>query len=125
MSSSTKNSGTKNSAKKNGSAKGAKASVKASAKPSAKAPAKSAKPAAKVEAAKLSCLDAAAMVLKSAGKPMRCKEMIDAMFTAKLWHSDAPTPAATLSSALLREITTKGKEARFQKTERGHFGLRA
>ena len=31
------------------------------------------------------------------------------------------TPAATLDSAILREIGTKGKEARFTKTERGKF----
>ena len=73
----------------------------------------------------LSCLDAAAQVLKDAGEPMQCKAMIDAMFTAKLWSSDAPTPHATLYSAILREITTKGSESRFKKTERGHFALNA
>jgi hypothetical protein len=31
------------------------------------------------------------------------------------------TPAATLYSALLREIKVKGAQARFQKTERGKF----
>ena len=56
---------------------------------------------------------------------MQCKAMIDAMFTAKLWSSDAPTPHATLYSAILREITTKGSESRFKKTERGHFALNA
>lgn len=33
------------------------------------------------------------------------------------------TPHATLYAAILREITVKGKDARFQKTERGHFIL--
>jgi hypothetical protein len=33
------------------------------------------------------------------------------------------TPAATLYSAILREIKAKGKESRFVKTERGKFGL--
>jgi hypothetical protein len=28
-----------------------------------------------------------------------------------------------LYAAILREITVKGKDARFQKTERGHFTL--
>ena len=74
---------------------------------------------------KLSCLDAAAAVLKSSGEPMQCKAMIHAMFAAQLWHSDAPTPAATLYSAILREITTKGANSRFKKTERGHFALNA
>ena len=33
------------------------------------------------------------------------------------------TPQATLYAAILREVQTKGTEARFQKTERGHFAL--
>ncbi len=33
------------------------------------------------------------------------------------------TPHATLYSAILREIGTKGKGARFKKTERGKFAL--
>jgi HB1/ASXL restriction endonuclease-like protein with HTH domain len=70
---------------------------------------------------KLSCLDAAAQVLKTEGKPMNCKAMIDAMFKGKLWHSDAPTPAATLYSAILRETTTKKDASRFKKTQRGLF----
>ena len=31
--------------------------------------------------------------------------------------------AATLYSAILREVTTKGTEARFKKTERGKFSI--
>jgi hypothetical protein len=76
-------------------------------------------------AKKLSCLDAAAQVLKTKGEAMNCKGMIDAMFAAKLWHSEAPTPAATLYSAILREITHKKSEARFKKTDRGLFVLSA
>lgn len=78
-----------------------------------------AKPDAKPKA--MSCLDAAAHVLKAKGEAMNCKGMIDAMFAAKLWHSDAPTPAATLSSAILREVTNKGDAARFKKVDRGQF----
>jgi len=70
---------------------------------------------------KLSCLNAAAQVLKGEGKPMTCKAMIDAMFSQKLWHSDAPTPAATLYSAILREMTKKPDTSRFVKTDRGLF----
>ena len=69
----------------------------------------------------LSCLDAAAQVLNKKGEAMNCKAMIDAIFAAKLWHSDAPTPWATLSSAILREVTTKGDAARFKKVDRGQF----
>ena len=71
---------------------------------------------------KMSCLDAAAAVLKDKGEPMQCKAMVEAMFQKKLWTTDAPTPAATLYSAILRELA-KGKESRFRKIDRGHFAL--
>jgi HB1, ASXL, restriction endonuclease HTH domain len=71
---------------------------------------------------KRSALDAAAQVLSEAGQPMNCQEMIAAMTTKGYWTSPAGrTPQATLYSALLREIKTKGDQARFQKTERGKF----
>ena len=71
----------------------------------------------------LSSLDAAAAVLADRDAPMRCKDLIDLMASAGLWSSTAPTPAATLYSALLREIATKGDQSRFKKTDRGHFAL--
>lgn len=72
--------------------------------------------------AKLSCLDAAAQVLKGSEEPMTCKGMVDAMAQRKLWRTDAPTPAATLSSAILREMK-KGSASRFKKTGRGLFAF--
>jgi HB1, ASXL, restriction endonuclease HTH domain len=74
---------------------------------------------------KLSAIDAAAKVLSETGQPMNTKEMITAMAVKGYWTSPGgKTPAATLYSAILREITTQGAEARFQKTERGKFALR-
>jgi hypothetical protein len=74
---------------------------------------------------KLSAIDAAARVLQEAGTPMTTQEMITAMAAKGYWSSPGGlTPAATLYSAILREITTKGKAARFTKTERGKFALR-
>ena len=74
---------------------------------------------------KMSALNAAAKVLADAGTPMNCQEMIDAMAKAKVWTSpNGQTPAATLYSAILREIKTKGKDARFKKTERGKFAAK-
>jgi hypothetical protein len=71
---------------------------------------------------KLSALDAAAKVLQEAGQPMNCQDMIAAMAAKGYWTSPAgKTPAATLYSAIMREIKTKGNQARFQKTARGHF----
>src|SRR4051812_39541040 len=63
---------------------------------------------------KLSCLDAAAQVLKAKGEPMNCAAMIEAMREKKLWDTKAPTPSATLYSAILREMKTKESEARFK-----------
>jgi hypothetical protein len=83
------------------------------------------KPAKEAKPKKMSCLDAAAAVLKSKGEPMRCIDMVAAMKEKGLWETSAPTPAATLYSAILRELTAKGRDSRFKKTDRGHFGLNA
>jgi hypothetical protein len=89
-------------------------------KPKGKGRAKNQKPAPKPN--KLSAIDAAAKVLADAGQPMNCQEMIDAMAAKGYWASPGgKTPAATLYSAILREIGKKGKESRFTKTERGKF----
>jgi hypothetical protein len=71
---------------------------------------------------KLSALDAAAKVLEETGQPLTCQEMIDAMANQGYWSSPGGrTPAATLYSAILRELTAKGDQCRFIKTERGKF----
>jgi hypothetical protein len=76
------------------------------------------------KAKKSSALDAALRVLEETGQPMTCLEMIEAMAAKGYWTSPSgATPSATLYSAVLREITAKGKDARFVKTERGKFGL--
>jgi HB1, ASXL, restriction endonuclease HTH domain len=75
-------------------------------------------------AKKPSALDAAARVLAETGSPMTCKELIEAMAAKGYWSSPkGKTPAATVYSSLLRELTTKGKESRFKKAERGKFSL--
>jgi HB1, ASXL, restriction endonuclease HTH domain len=106
--------------------KGSKKSVKQSGSshvPSAAAAKRKPHPSKPEHAAEkgLSCLDAAAKVLREAKEPMSCKQLIDTIFAAKLWHSDAPTPAATLSSAILREMSTKKTASRFKKVGRGQF----
>lgn len=75
---------------------------------------------------KLSAIDAAATVLAAANKPMGTKQMIEAMAAAGLWTSPGgKTPHATLYSAILREITVRGDNARFVKADRGTFATRA
>jgi len=73
---------------------------------------------------KLSALDAAAKVLDERGEPMTTGAMIEEMATRRYWKSPGgKTPAATLYSAILREINLKGKDARFKKTDRGMFAF--
>jgi hypothetical protein len=73
----------------------------------------------------MSAIDAAAKVLADAREPMNCKSLIEAMAAKGLWTSPGgKTPWATLYSALLREINTKGSDARFVKVERGQFAAK-
>jgi hypothetical protein len=95
----------------------AKAAKPAKTKPDAK-------PDAPAKPKKIGCLDAAAKLLGETGQAMTCQEMIDAMATKGYWTSpNGKTPSATLYAAILREITTKAKESRFTKTERGKFAF--
>ncbi len=88
------------------------------AKAKAKAPA-----AKKAAAGKMSCLDAAAKVLGEKKEAMTTAQMIEAMAAKGYWTSPGgKTPAATLYSAILRELG-KGKESRFKKASPGHFTL--
>jgi hypothetical protein len=76
-------------------------------------------------APKLSAVDAAAKVLEESGQAMNCQELIATMAARGYWQSPkGRTPAATLYSALLRELQTKGEQARFVKVQRGKFALR-
>ncbi len=73
----------------------------------------------------LSQLDAAAKVLGEATEPMTTKEMVESMTAKGYWTSPGgKTPHATLYSAILRELQSKGETGRFIKTDRGHFKLR-
>lgn len=75
---------------------------------------------------KMSALDAAAKVLREKKQSMSAKEMIETMEAKGYWKSPGgKTPDATLYAAIVREIKTKGGEARFAKTERGKFAISA
>ena len=103
-----KNSSTKTPAKKTASRMTAKATKKT-------------KDSKKKKLRKPSGLDAAAQVLTKAKEPMRCKDIVDAMLSKGLWTTSGKTPHATIYAAIIREISKKGKEARFKKTDRGLF----
>jgi hypothetical protein len=84
-----------------------------------------AKKAKEPKAKKVGALDAAVQVLAGTKEPLNCKAMIEAMAKRALWTSPGgQTPWATLYSAIIREIATKGKESRFTKTERGKFAAK-
>jgi hypothetical protein len=56
---------------------------------------------------------------------MNSKQMIEAMAAKGLWTSPGgKTPHATLYSAIIREIATKGKDSRFVKKDRGQFAAK-
>ena len=107
-----------------------KAAAKPASKPASppapkatgKAKAKQAATPAPAKARKMGALDAAALVLADAAKPMRSKELIAEMARRGLWTSPGgKTPEATLYAAILREIGAKGPDARFARAGKGEF----
>jgi hypothetical protein len=96
----------------------------AEAKPAKKA--RNRKPKAETAAPqKTSALDAAAKVLGEEMRPMSTKELIGLMAAKGYWTSPGgKTPAATLYSAILRELDSKGDAARFVKVGKGQFARR-
>lgn len=83
---------------------------------------KASKPKKEPATKRMSALNAAAKVLSESTEPLNTKQMVEAMATKGYWSSPGgKTPHATLHSAIMREINTKGAEARFTKVERGKF----
>ena len=72
------------------------------------------------KAKRLSGLDHAATVLAAAKEPLAAKTIAERAIAAG-WTTNGKTPHATLYAAMTREITAKGKDARFAKVERGLF----
>ena len=73
----------------------------------------------------MSGLDAAAKVLGESGVPLNCPAIIEAVFKAGYWTSNGKTPAATIHTAIVTEITKKGDKSRFVKVGRGLFKSKA
>ncbi len=104
------------------SGEGQAAEAPVGASPATGKKAKAPKPPKEPKAKKVSALDAAAQVLAAAGTPLNAKHMIADMAAKGLWTSPGgKTPESTLYAAIIREISAKGAEARFRKTERGMF----
>jgi len=72
-----------------------------------------------------SALDAAVGVLSETQEPMTCRQLLETMAAKDYWKSaSGKTPQNTLYAAILKEITTKGDDSRFQKVGRGQFTLK-
>ena len=66
-------------------------------------------------------LDLAAEVLAKAKEPMDCKAIVEKVLASGRWQTKGKTPAATLYSAIIREVANKCTDARFKKVGRGKF----
>jgi len=81
--------------------------------------------------AKLSALDAAALVLADLPKSeattgIGANDLIDRMQSNGLWQSPGgKTPSATLYAAMVREINARGDASRFARIAKGRFALAA
>ena len=71
---------------------------------------------------KISGLTAAFMVLIDADKDLGVKEIVEIAGEKGWWKSGAATPHATIYAAIIREVATKGDDARFRRgKKRGTF----
>ncbi len=71
---------------------------------------------------KISGLTAAFMVLVDADKDLGVKKIVEIAAEKGWWKSDAATPHATIYAAIIREVATKGDDARFKRgKKRGTF----
>jgi hypothetical protein len=71
-----------------------------------------------------SLLNLAAIALAEAHEPLNCRQMVERVLATGLWKTEGKTPAATLTSAILRECKQKGDQARFRKVGPGKFSAR-
>ena len=69
----------------------------------------------------MSGLDAAARVLTEDNTEMNVRQIAEAAIERGYWSPAGATPAATISSAIQREIARLGNESRFYKAGKGLF----
>jgi len=73
----------------------------------------------------MSGLDAAARVLTEDNTEMNVRQIAEAAIERGYWSPAGATPQATISSAIQREIVSKGAESRFFKAGKGLFATYA
>ncbi len=69
-------------------------------------------------------LPAAEAVLKRAGKPLTCREIVDRAAAAGLLDSMGKTPEKTLYAMFERHIAAQGFQCQFYKVKAGLYDLR-
>lgn len=69
-------------------------------------------------------LPAAETILKRAGRPLTCREIVERATEAGILDSRGKTPWNTLSALLNRHIEAEGDQCRFQKVGPGKFELK-
>ncbi len=56
---------------------------------------------------------------------MKCNEIVERLLARKAWTTTGKTPAATLASAIIRDMKHRGSASRFVKKGRGLFAANA
>ncbi len=74
---------------------------------------------------RVTLVGAAIEILRDAKEPMACKDIVELALERKIWEpaKGGKTPANTLYATFLREIKSKGNNARFKKALPGKFEL--
>jgi hypothetical protein len=72
----------------------------------------------------VSGLQAAYLVLKEAAEPLTIRQIMERIDEQGLANLSGKTPAATVSAAMQREISTKAGDSRFTKSGKGLFAVR-
>lgn len=72
----------------------------------------------------LTALDAVAVVLGGAGKPLDCRTITNQLLDRQLWSTTARVPEQSIHAYLAVDIKNKGANSRFQRTAPGKFALR-
>ena len=72
----------------------------------------------------MNSIEAAIVVLRKAGTPLRFEELTERMVPDGLWSTKGKTPAATVNAAITVNIKKKGESSTFVRVASGTYGLR-
>ena len=71
----------------------------------------------------MKAIDAAAVVLRDAGKPLHYREIVERMLAQKLWNTGGKTPWNTVNALISVDIKAQGSTSIFVRTGPGVFAL--